>query len=37
LYVAMHKKQIFTWEDKKDSLSEKEQQLLAKIKEIVLF
>lgn len=37
LYVAMHKKQIFTWEEKKDSLSEKEQQLLEKIKQIVLF
>ena len=37
LYVSMHKKQIFTWEEKKDSLSEKEQGLLEKIKEIVLF
>ena len=37
LYVAMHKKQIFTWEEKQSSLSPKEQELLAKIKEIVLF
>ncbi|MBD3398507.1 translation initiation factor IF-2 [Candidatus Micrarchaeota archaeon] len=37
LYVAMHKKQIFTWEEKKESLSEKEQRLLEKIKQIVLF
>ena len=37
LYVSMHKKQIFTWEENKDSISEKEQELLAKIKEIVLF
>ena len=37
LYVSMHKKQIFTWEEKQDSLSEKEQKLLEKIKEIVLF
>jgi translation initiation factor 5B len=37
LYVSMHKKQIFTWEEKKGSLSEKEQHLLEKIKEIVLF
>jgi translation initiation factor 5B len=37
IYVSMHKKQIFTWEEKKDSLSEKEQKLLEKIKQIVLF
>jgi len=37
VYVSMHKKQIFTWEEKKDSLTEKEQEILAKIKDIVLF
>ncbi len=36
-YVSMHKKQIFAWEEKKESLSEKEQEILEKIKEIVLF
>jgi translation initiation factor 5B len=37
LYVAMHKSQIFSWDEKKGSLSEKEQKLLDEIKSIVLF
>jgi len=37
VYVSMHKKQIFTWEEKKESLSEAEQKLLEKIRQIVLF
>lgn len=37
LFVAMHKSQIFAWEEKKSSLSEKEQKLLEEIKGIVLF
>lgn len=37
LYAALHKKQIFSWEEKKDSLSDGERELLEEIKRIVLF
>jgi translation initiation factor 5B len=37
LYVAMHKAQIFAWDERKGSLSEKEKALLDEIKTIVLF
>ncbi len=37
LYVCMGKKQIFTWEEQLDALTENEKKVLGEIKHIVLF
>ena len=37
LYVAMNRKQVFAWEERKGSLSAEEQELLEKIRKIVIF
>jgi hypothetical protein len=37
LFVCMGKKQIFTWEEQLDALTENEKKTLAQIKHIVLF